>query len=278
MQQYIDLHSHSNFSPDASNSVYDMCSRAEALGLAAYAITDHCDMNGFMDDSGRPWITVEEVLGRVRSSLAEMQHVRAEKKWKAHLLKGIELGQPFENPQLANSFLDEIWGSIDFIIGSLHNITGCPDFAFLNYTQENIPKLLERYFAELIEVVRWGRFDALGHITYPLRYMMAQGWEEDIALYEGYIDDVLRIQAQNGKAIEINTSGLRQKMRQTMPPFSVIKRFRELGGEYITIGSDSHCTADVGKGSAEAVAMLKEAGFSRLTYFVGHKPVQLPVL
>ncbi|MGI5896775.1 MAG: histidinol-phosphatase HisJ family protein [Oscillospiraceae bacterium] len=277
MQQYIDLHSHSNFSPDADNSVYAMCSRAEALGLAAYAITDHCDMNGFMDDNGRPWITVEQMLERVRSSLAEMRRVRTEKEWKLLLLKGIELGQPFENPQLANSFLDEIWDSTDFIIGSLHNITGCTDFAFLDYTQENIPELLERYFVELVELVRWGRFDALGHITYPLRYMIAQGREGDIAPYWGYIDDVLRTQAQNGKAIEINTSGLRQKMKQTMPPFSIVQRFRELGGEHVTIGSDSHCTADVGKGSAEAVVMLKEAGFSQLTYFVRHKPVQIPI-
>ena len=174
--------------------------------------------------------------------------------------------------------MNEVWNSTDFIIGSLHNITGCADFAFLDYSREDIPSLLERYFAELVELVRWGRFDALGHITYPLRYIAAYGQAVELAPYGGYIDEALRTLVQNGKAIEINTSGLRQTIRQTMPPFSIVKRFRELGGEYVTVGSDSHCVADVGKGSAEAVTMLKEAGFSHLTYYMEHKPVQVPIL
>ena len=40
-----DLHTHTNFSPDAKSAPEEMCERAIELGLAKYAITDHCDVN-----------------------------------------------------------------------------------------------------------------------------------------------------------------------------------------------------------------------------------------
>lgn len=269
MQKYIDLHSHSSHSPDADHSVADMCRAAEQKGLYAYAVTDHCEMNDFIGGG---------YVNTIPASLAEMEQVRSSEEWKTVLLKGIEVGQALENRAVSDSFLDDVWGKTDFILGSLHNMVAYTDFAFLDYHNENIPALLKRYFTELLSLAEWGRFDSLAHMTYPLRYMKAQGFEVDLDPYKKQIDEILSCLAKTGHALEVNTSGLRQTMRETMPPFWVVRRFKELGGHYVTVGSDSHCTQDVGKGIAEAICLIKEAGFQTLTYYVQHKPVELPIL
>lgn len=268
MQKYIDIHSHSLHSMDGKDSVPELCRRAEALKIAAYAITDHCEMNNFQADNCRVHIL---------KSLEEMERLRRERHWNTELLTGVEIGQALEFRGETERFLDEIWDKTDFVIGSLHAMYRYTDFYFLDYRNENIPELLKRYFVELLDLVRWGRFDSLAHITYPIRYMKEQGYEPDLEAEREAIERVLRAQAERGGAIEVNTSGLRGTLKETLPPFWMVKRFRELGGEYVTIGSDSHCVEDVGKGIADAANLLKEAGFTHMTYYKKHKPIQIPI-
>ncbi|HCJ42353.1 MAG TPA: PHP domain-containing protein, partial [Ruminococcus sp.] len=165
---------------------------------------------------------------------------------------------------------------VDFIIGSVHQVIGEKDFYFIDYekmSMNEIYSLLERYFTELHELCKTELFDVLGHITYCLRYMKQRnGIEADISRFDDIIADSFRTLAQNGKGIEINTSGLRQKYGQTFPTFESVKLYRQLGGEILTVGSDAHRTADLGKGIAEGIALAKAAGFDRVTYFKKHEP------
>ena len=77
--------------------------------------------------------------------------------------------------------------------------------------------------------------------------------------------------------MEINTSGLRQRYGRTFPEIKYVKLFRELGGEYITFGSDAHCVRDLGKGidTAEEMAML--AGFKYAAYFEQRRPKTIKI-
>lgn len=270
MQKYIDLHTHSCYSPDADDSVADMCKRAKTLGLMAYAVTDHCEMNDF-ESGGYHKSTL--------ASLGEMERFRAEDDTgTVTFLKGVEMGQALENKVASDCFYDEIFPQTDFIIGSLHNMIGYDDFAFLDYKNEKIPELVKRYFTELNELVFWGKFDSLGHITYPLRYIIGEaGYQVDLEPVDDLIDSLLCLQAKRGGAIEVNTSGLRQKIGETMPPLWMVKRFRELGGKYITIGSDAHCTTDLGKGLVQGVELIKRSGFSHITYYKQHQPICIPI-
>lgn len=269
MQKYIDLHTHTNYSPDADDSPSDMCKRAEELGLFAYAVTDHCEMNDF--EAGGYHETALK-------SIKAVERYAAGRDSGTLFLRGIEMGQALENREVSERFYEEIAPRTDFIVGSLHNLKAYTDFAFLDYRSENVPDLLKRYFTELNELVRWGRFDSLAHITYPLRYIVGEtGIQADLAPVKDLVDDLLRYQAEHGGAIEVNTSGLRQKIGETMPPLWMVRRFRELGGQYVTIGSDAHCTADLGKGLKEGVALIKDAGFNHITYYVRHQPVLLPI-
>jgi len=77
---------------------------------------------------------------------------------------------------------------------------------------------------------------------------------------------------QSGKGIEINTSGLRQSPKEAFPGLDVVKLYRNMGGEILTIGSDAHMAEDVGRGLKEALDMAREAGFRHITVYNRRKP------
>ena len=91
------------------------------------------------------------------------------------------------------------------------------------------------------------------------------------------IDLVLRTLAQNGKALEINTSGLRGPIGEASPTLKYVKRFRELGGEFVTLGSDAHSVEELGEGIPEAMEMASQAGFSYFTFYKKRQPRLLQI-
>ena len=46
----MDVHNHSNLSPDGTNDPEDMVKRAIELGIGYYALTDHLEINKFYDE------------------------------------------------------------------------------------------------------------------------------------------------------------------------------------------------------------------------------------
>lgn len=261
---FIDCHTHSDCSPDGNDSVPSLCERAVDLGLLAYAVTDHCEANAYR----------EEYEERSRRSASAILDAKDRFKGKLNLLLGIELGQPMQALADAEAVLAA--HPYDVVIGSLHNLTAMEDFYFLDYTETDPYALLERYFDELLRMVRWGKFDVLGHLTYPLRYMEGRAkLSIDMSRFDEVIRAVLRSVAEQGLAIEINTSGLRQEIGRTLPDLSYVKLFHELGGEFLTLGSDAHRREDIGKGIPEALEIARAAGFTRICYFKERKPVTL---
>ncbi|MPN15026.1 hypothetical protein SDC9_162355 [bioreactor metagenome] len=83
---------------------------------------------------------------------------------------------------------------------------------------------------------------------------------------------MFKILREKGRGIELNTSGMRQKLGEPMPPVSLLKLYRDCGGEIVTVGSDAHRSCDVGKGIPQGYDMLKEAGFSYVTIYKQRKP------
>ena len=140
-------------------------------------------------------------------------------------------------------------------------------------TSDELHKLLESYFLEINELCKWGKFDVLGHLTYCGRYMkIRHNIEPDFTPYEDIIYDSLKTLAENGKGIEINTSGIRQGYGSPFPSLKYVKMFREVGGEVISIGSDAHKVADLGSNIADGTEIAKLAGFDHVCYFKNRKP------
>lgn len=94
----------------------------------------------------------------------------------------------------------------------------------------------------------------------------------DLSPWGELLDEIFRLLADKGLALEINTSGLRGPIGQTSPDLPLIRRFRELGGEHITLGSDAHAPEDVAAGLDTAAQLAAQAGFRDYCLFFGGKP------
>ncbi|QNK41113.1 histidinol-phosphatase HisJ family protein [Caproicibacter fermentans] len=266
--QYIsDCHIHTDCSPDGTDSAMMMCESAARLGFYAVTITDHCECNHYRTDGYDK---------SIRQSCFESRKAAAAFQGRLHVFSGVELGQPMQNTDAAEDALGCF--NYDFVLASLHNITGKKDFFDLDYSAENIDDLLNRYFDEILEMIEWGKFDSLAHLTYPWRYLAGEfGLHIHTDRFMGRIDEVIKTLIAKNIALEVNTSGFRQRLGTSMPDAPVIRRYRELGGRMITLGSDAHRWADVGGGIELGLKLIRSAGFHHYVVFTGRKPHYLPV-
>lgn len=252
----IDCHTHSGNSPDGTGTVGGLCRRAISLGLEALAITEHVELNrwhsqGYYGTTPRNDEEEYSYYKRMEKAMKDNHAAKEAYGNRLHIISGIELGQIPCDFGLADSVMQD--NRLDFVIASLHELKNKPDFYFLNYRTEDVPKLLEQYFSELLTLCQWGKFDVLGHMTYPLRYIEGEaGMPVDLSAYEEQIHECLKALVNNGCGLELNTSGLRQKYGKPFPTLEYIKLYREMGGESLSIGSDAHCAEDVGSGIKEA--------------------------
>lgn len=231
----FDCHIHTNFSSDSRMSIEEAieASKQKDIGII---ITDHMDMG--LSPEGKFVFNPEEYFN-------EYEKYRTEK-----LLLGIEIGMRNEcigeNRRIANN------NPFDYVIGSLHVVNGLDPFYEEFYRGKNKKEAYEEYFKCMAGCLRTHDFiDSLGHIEYIARYAR---YEDKEAYYKDFsecIDEVLKIAAGRGISIEINTRRLQDKVAfENM--VSICKRFHELGGETVTIGSDAHRAEDIGKSMKEA--------------------------
>lgn len=268
-----DMHIHSDNSFDAKSSVDDLCLSAIDQKLYAISVTDHCEA---------PFINCTEPceFGDQRSLLINsfVQSSSAKQKYSERLkvICGIELAEPMHDPACTEQALG--FGDYDFILASLHNLRGMQDFYYLDFKNLDINKILNMYFDELAETAQFKHFDSLAHLTYPLRYIKsAIGEIPNLEPYQDKIDEIYKILIRNNKALEINVSGLFKGLGETLPDEQQIKRFYELGGKYVTIGSDAHESSYVGKGIEQGIAAAKNAGFDHYTIYEKHKPILIEI-
>ena len=268
MTQYLaDMHVHSDNSPDGNDSVSYICEQAIENGLSAVTITDHCETESFVSDS---------VSRNLRQSAFEVKKAANVFDGQLDIYFGVELGQANHDPASAAQALQVC--NFDFIIGSLHNLRDKEDFYYLDYSKEDIDALLLQYFNELLELATVNMFDVLGHLTYPLRYIIDRtGKKPDLQKYNSILDEIFKTVIKNGKGIEINVSSLRHGMGETMPDAGIIKRYRDAGGEIITVGSDAHNARDVGIYIPEGIKVARDAGFEHVCLFEKHRPVSIPI-
>ncbi|NLG92633.1 MAG: histidinol-phosphatase HisJ family protein [Clostridiales bacterium] len=260
-----DSHVHSDSSRDANDPVMMMCESAARLGFYSITITDHCECNVYHS----------EFYDRsTRQSYFETRKAAMVFNSRLHVYAGVELGQAVQDQAAAEDILNAC--DFDFVLASVHNIRNFPDFYEIDYNQVDVDDILNRYFDELLETIAWGKFDSLAHLTYPWRYLNAKK-KLPINMYKKRIDEVLNALIAKNKALEINTSGLRQKLGTTMPDLPILTRYRELGGKLITIGSDAHRWADVGGGIEQGFSILCSAGFHHFTVYQHHEPIMLPI-
>lgn len=265
----VDLHVHTDNSFDGNHSATFFCEKAELLDLRAIAFTDHCEVDQFRGDS-----SYEK---RIFQAFFEVSKVRSAFRGKLLVLNGIELGQPAYDIQTAEEIISR--HNYDQIIGSVHNLRGGEDFYFMeNLSLEQAEKLLKEYFNAILEMLEWGNFDVLAHLTYPLRYFYSKSnLDIDLNKFKNQIDEILVKTAKTDKALEINTAALRQPLNKLSPEVDVIKRFKELGGKYVSVGSDAHFAEHLAADIDMAYNAALEAGFDSITFFQNRTPMQIKI-
>lgn len=265
----VDLHVHTDNSFDGNHSATFICEKAEFLDLRAVAFTDHCEVDTFKDDS--------QSEKRVFQTFFEIAKVRSAFRGKLIVLNGIEMGQPSYDPETADKIISHY--SFDQIIGSIHNLRGRQDFYFMeSFTESDAKVMLREYFNEIAELIKWGNFDIVAHLTYPLRYFYARsGITVNLNDYKQQIDEILRLAAKGDKALEINTGGLRQPINRLAPEGDIVKRFKELGGKLISVGSDAHYAEHLASNIDVAYKTALDAGFDSITFFQQRTPLLMKI-
>ena len=266
MPYMADQHTHSLYSMDSDNPIVDMCQKAIEIGLSELVITDHYDLNS------NPVLLALEPAYEADKAYEAMCHYRDRYKDKLKLSVGIELGQAHDCPELAKKALEA--HRYDQVIGSVHNMRGMPDFylmAFYKITGRQCQLFLTQYFNELEEIVDLGYFDTLAHLTYPLRYFKEGGHTMSLMPHIDKIKRIFDKLIAKGKALEVNTSGYRKDMECPLPDYDILKLYYDMGGRYITVGSDAHYIDDIGCDVKRVYGELKQIGFKHICSFTDRK-------
>ena len=273
MKTLADIHIHSDNSFDAESSVRELCESALEKGIGTIAITDHMEAPEIkLGDRS----VFGNMLKQISKSVSDAQTCKDEFDGRLRVLRGMELGEPMHEPKLTKKAME--LSDFDFVLASIHNIRDTEDFYFFLYDEKNVPILLERYFDELLETAENADFDSLAHLTYPLRYIVERtDIKPDLGPYAETIDNIFKTLVKREKALEINTSGLFNPIGVTLPDIDLIKRFRELGGKFITIGSDAHKAEDVGRGVEKGLEAARLCGFEHFTIFENRFPKMVEI-
>ena len=253
----IDSHVHTAFSHDSHALLELYAAQAAELGIREISITDHID---FLPGSPGFRYFDYEVRKKVISDAAE--------RWagKVRIRHGVEI-------TYESRFEDEIRDhlathSYDYSIGSVHAVADSP-YARANVGTfapgKTVAQAVAPYFAEVERAIRSGLFDTIGHLDQCKRWLLPWFPVESFATIPEAYERLLVPLVESGMALEVNSSGLRYPEHETYPAAWVVARFRELGGERVTVGSDAHLPRSFAFGIEEAAEIVAAAGFTRLS-------------
>ena len=259
-----DYHIHTSYSPDSKMDRSEAVCAAIASGVTELCFTEHMDLGHHMKmyDRVPNFAGMEETISRLREKYPEI-----------NIGKGIEVGYIPDTAEQTADVLEN--QKFDYVLLSTHCVAGMdcglPESKRGQDKFTSYQKYLETVYESVTDDRLTEDYDCVGHIGY-----IAKGlhYEDNTFPYEMFpelFDRILREIIKRGKGIEVNTSGI-DRGGHVLPHPSIIRRYRELGGRIITIGSDAHKAQNVGAHIKEAVEIIKKAGFEEITLFKNREP------
>ena len=253
-----DYHVHTRFSCDSKTEMVAACEAAIARGISEIAFTDHADFE-----------PLDACCGYLRPAayLAEIERCRRRYGHHLTIRAGVELGEAHVYRDQITTLLED--HEFDFVLGSLHWVDGRPDFDKSYFTGRTLKEGLYAYFEELACLAAEADYDVLAHFDIVRRAVFRSfGLKTlDYTPYEKTIRRILRTLVERGKGLEINTANYRREGSDPRPTLQVLRWYRELGGEIITFGSDTHTADSIGSCFDVALETAQAAGFTRLARF-----------
>lgn len=257
----FDFHMHSTVSFDGNNSPADMLRAAENAGLKEMCFTDHLDhVPGQPED--KSFLFDPADYAKAYDSLHSD---------KVLIRRGMEFGLTPDNMNLLRADLAR--RDYDFVLGSIHFVDGADVYYREYWDGKTYDQAVCRFLEATLESVTVHEdYDVLAHLTFLSKARANP--RHEVIRYEDHraiADEILRELVKKGKGLELNTSGV-DRCGDYLPPAAYFRRFRELGGEIVTIGSDAHTASRVGQYSREGCEMLKEI-FGYVCTFEARKPI-----
>ena len=271
----VDYHVHTNHSMDCDMPMDALCEAALAAGLDEICITEHTEFGHPDPSSDRPpdpdtWF---KEISRVRE------------KYPLRIRAGMEIG---DNPRCRERI--KAWHfalPLDYRLLSLHLIDN-EDPYFPSFFEGKVQETFYRRYVEakLESCLAWApaEYDAMAHLGYCAKFAPYPPLERPLRYHHApdVFDALFTRLAESGKALEINTSGRRQakdgsSMGECIPGPELLSRFREMGGEFVTLGSDAHQPQSVGAWLDEAREMAMACGFRYMLTFEGRTPIPIPL-
>ncbi len=266
MQFFCDYHIHSTLSGDGISTLMEQVRASRDAGVRKLCFTEHIDLG------------TDEGLMRVDHALYRQRIEEARAAFPDMFIgMGLELGDTTDSRAEVAAESDVL--PLDFKLLSRHVIGGVDPYYGMKFFANRTRAQAAREYCEAMykSVTQLPDYDAVAHIGYVFKFATGDGFpplrhcdEPDL------LDAILNHLVHNGKALEINTSRF-NKFGDGMPGTDILKRFRELGGELVTLGSDSHATDTVAQGFAEMTQRIKECGFDYLATYEQRKPVMFKI-
>lgn len=266
-----DQHTHCNFSTDSDATPESMIAGAIEKGLSHLCLTDHMDLD-------YPGTTKENPLFEfsVPDYFATLAPLKEACQDKLYLGIGIELGlRPGRND--LNAQMHKLLNnhSFDFVLSSVHLLDN-DDPYYESYWQERSARdILSKYFNDMLASLKeYDNFDSLGHLDYLIRYIPPYCGDKDYTYkeYAEVLDEIFKLLIDKKKALEINTAGLIKGLPCFHPKLEVLKRYLELGGELLTIGSDGHSPDKIGTEFIKTEKFLHSCGVKGYFVYKHRKP------
>lgn len=265
---FWDQHMHCNFSGDSDALPEDMIKAGIAHGLSGICFTDHLDYdypeepNIFLLDFDNYF----KVLSDLREKYTDKISVNI----------GIELGLQTQaagqNLAVAEKY------PFDFIIGSSHVVNHMDPYYPEFFAGRDEDAAYMEYFESVLENINSDvDFDVYGHIDYVVRYGPNKNAFYTYEKFKDIIDEILTQLISKGKGIEVNTGGFKYGLGHPNPTEDIIKRYRELGGEIITMGADAHVPEYVAYEFDKTAQIIKNCGFKYYTVFKNRKAEFIPL-
>ncbi|MDD3253974.1 MAG: histidinol-phosphatase HisJ family protein [Lachnospiraceae bacterium] len=254
-----DYHVHTCYSDDSECPMEDMVKRAIALRLDEIAFTDHVDY-GVKTDLNCDYAAYFKEIDALREKYRGQLVIRA----------GIEFGIQVQTVDLFQKDFEQY--PFDFVILSNHQIDNQEFWDYSYQKGKTQQEYQEHYYEAIYEVVkRCKSYAVLGHLDMIKRYDQAGDYPDEKIMH--YVDLILKQVIADGKGIELNTSSFKYGLKDLMPSRNILKRYRELGGTILTIGSDTHETVHLADHLDEVKRELIGLGYESFCTFERMKPI-----
>lgn len=276
-----DIHMHSSFSSDSDSPMESMIQGAIDKGLKTICFTEHMDFEypGNKNLKDGPALFMVDV-DAYEKKLFELREIY---KHDIEVLYGIEFGLLPHVGEQCQAIAEA--HDFDFIVGSSHLVAapwypndsrhGDPyEAEFWKYRP--VEEICEKYFQSIIDNIHaYQNFDTYAHLDYLIRYAPEKNKGYSYTKYADILDEVLKTIINHNLALEVNTAGYKYGLGQPHPQSDILKRYKELGGEKITIGADAHKPEHIAYDFKKAETLLKDLGFKYYTVFKKRQPFQI---